>query len=417
MAEELAIFGGSPIRRARVRPVFHGSEKTRHRVDSILSGGILGDFYGGRWLGEFERSFSSAVGCSFAIGVNSGTAALHVAVGALGLGWGDEVLLPTACFFTAATAVLQEGATPVAVDGVPGSLEIDLEKAELALTSRTRAMIVAHMYGFPTDMSSVMGFAREHGLQVIEDACQSHGARYMGRFTGTIGDVGCFSFASPRKHIAVGEGGMVVTNSEEIGIRARKLANKGKANGWYTNDLMGYSYTMPEVSAVLGLQGLDELDPEVERRRRASSVYEGVFAGTEVEFDVVPANRYHSYFRKVVRFPDIDALTRDWIVRAIEAENVSAKPPHTPLHRIAWLARGSREGGVRNRPTGWHGIHGDYPVVDSEMPRTIDLETGPQLSMEDAELSALAVSKVWNWVRCHRREVMDLASAIGPYGS
>jgi homoserine kinase type II len=277
--------------------------------------------------------------------------------------------VPTSCFFTAATAILQQNAIPVLVDCRPETLEIDLDAAKSLVTPRTKAILPVHMYGYPSNIERITEFADRHGLVIIEDACQSHGAKFRGQLMGTFGAVGCFSFAAPRKHINVGEGGMVVTNSDALAKQSRRVANKGKDNGWFTHKIMGFSYNLPEMSAIIGIQGVEELDRQVALRREVSDGYDAVLRGTELEVPELPDSIFHSYFRKVVLLPERFAPIRDSFVRAGEWENVSAKPPHTALHTIDWLRE--RTGSV---------VQPSFPVADRELPRVVDLEAGPLMS-------------------------------------
>jgi perosamine synthetase len=411
---ELAILGGEPARAAKVAPLFRATAETKARIAELLKGGLLSDFYGGPICQEFEDSFAQSFGVSHAVAVNSGTAALHCAVAAAGVGPGDEVLVPTACFFTAATAVIQQRAVPVLIDSMPGDLQIDLDKAAQQITPRTAALIAAHMYGNPGDLQAIRKFADQYHLALIEDSCQAHGARFNGMLAGTVGDIGCFSFAAPRKHINTGEGGMVVTNDPSYARLARQLANKGKLNGWYTHRLMGYSYSMPEISAVIGLQGLRELGTEVTRRQAAAAEYDDVLEGTGLATDSLAPGARHAYFRKVVSLPRGYEEIRDWMVRAIEAENVSAKPPHAALHTIPWLRefKPFTSGDIAFARV----MRSDFPVADDLLPRLLDLETGPGLSRQQARISASAVAKVWRWIQRNRDEALELASKSGKYG-
>jgi perosamine synthetase len=392
------------MRAQKIVPRFVPTEDTRRRIDDLLRSGALSDFYGGYWCTEFENRFAEYFGVRHAIAVSSGTSALHTAVTACGIGPGDEVLVPTSCFFTAATAILQQNAIPVLVDCRPETLEIDLDAAKSLVTPRTKAILPVHMYGYPSNIERITEFADRHGLVIIEDACQSHGAKFRGQLMGTFGAVGCFSFAAPRKHINVGEGGMVVTNSDALAKQSRRVANKGKDNGWFTHKIMGFSYNLPEMSAIIGIQGVEELDRQVALRREVSDGYDAVLRGTELEVPELPDSIFHSYFRKVVLLPERFAPIRDWFVRAVEWENVSAKPPHAALHTIDWLRE--RTGSV---------VQPSFPVADRELPRVVDLEAGPLMSEQDGRLSGEAVLKVWQWVREHERDAFELAKQSGRY--
>src|SRR5271170_3100758 len=185
-------------------------------------------------LDEFERSFSGYVGTPHAVAVSSGTAGLHLALLALGIGEGDEVIVPSFTFIAAANAIRYVGAAPVFVDIDPVTLNMDAACVERAVTPRTRALMVVHTFGCPADISALMGIAERHGLKVIEDACEAIGAEYRGRKVGTFGDVGVFAFY-PNKQITTGEGGMVVAREAAVAACIRSLRNHGRrpTDDWF----------------------------------------------------------------------------------------------------------------------------------------------------------------------------------------
>jgi perosamine synthetase len=421
-----AICGGTPVRLKKIQPGFFADEKTRSAVNLLLDGGSLGDFYGGPFANEFESRFVEATGSSNAIAVNTGTAALHVAISSLDVRPGDEVLVPDTCFFTAATVVLQENAVPIPIDCEPGSFDINLQAAEAAITDRTAAIITAHMYGIPGDLDAQKRFAERHKIAWVEDACQALGARFRGQLAGTLGTMGCFSFASPRKHIVTGEGGMVITADANLAQLARMIANKGKANGWYTHQRMGYSYALPEFAAIVGLQGLRDLDGEVKRRRLVATQYDRILgsgcflAGLASRYPLSErSGTLSSYFRYPIVLDEQLAPLRDWIVRAIEAENVSAKPPHSALHEIPWLAeKGFRDSHRRPSRTRvpWRDLGPqDFPNASRLLSRTIDLETGPCMDELDGGISAQAVDKVVSWAGANYSLAVTMAADSGRY--
>jgi perosamine synthetase len=417
----LAITGRKPTRAARITPAFRATETTRQRLLGIVDGGALSAWYGGSYSHAFEDQFATYHGVSHACAVNSGTAALHTAIAAAGVEPGDEVIVPSACFFTAATAVLQQNAIPILADCCADDLGLDPAQLPALVTARTRAILVTHMYGYPARIREVCELAQQRGLIVIEDCGQSVGARIDGRTVGVFGDFGCFSLASPRKHISVGEGGVVIARDPVFAQRVRRLVNKGKDNGWYTQRMMGYSYTMPELTAAVALQGLEELEQEIARRRDVAQCYDEVLADSGLELEVVAPSLRHVYFRKLIRLPNDSVHLRDWMVRAIEAENVSAKPPHLPLHRLSWLveqrayARGCPFTCHRanDAPVNYRTAH--LPVTDRELDRIIDLETGPGMTQEDAFVSADAVRRIWDFICGHRTRAEEMARACGPY--
>ena len=226
-------------------------------------------------LGEFERSFAEYAGASHAVGVSSGTAGLHLALLALGIGAGDEVIVPSFTFIAAANAIRYVGAVPVFVDIDPVTLNMDPECVERAITSRTRALMVVHTFGRPADVSALLEIAGRHQLKVIEDACEAIGAKYRGRRVGRFGDAGVFAFY-PNKQMTTGEGGMVVTSDPEIAASLRSLRNQGRrpTDDWLEHSELGYNYRISEMNCALGLTQLRRIDGMLERRRAVAEEYD-----------------------------------------------------------------------------------------------------------------------------------------------
>jgi perosamine synthetase len=225
-------------------------------------------------MDEFERSIADLAGVSHGIAVSSGTAGLHLCLRALGVGEGDEILLPSFTFIAAGNAVLYERARPVFVDIDALTLNIDPRKLERSITPKTRAIIAVHTFGHPADMDPIMDIARKHGVPVIEDACEAIGARYRGRPAGGIGDFGVFGFY-PNKPITTGEGGMVVTRDSKMAATIRALRNQGRreSDGWLEHGLLGYNYRLSEINCALGLEQSKRIDDILDRRRAIAIQY------------------------------------------------------------------------------------------------------------------------------------------------
>jgi perosamine synthetase len=360
----------------------------RERITEVLDTGNLSQYYNGPYARRFEERFAAYHGADLlAIGVNSGTSALHLALEAAGVGPGDEVIVPALCFVAAAVAVVQLGAVPVICDVEPDSLMLDPTVAETLVSPRTVAIMPVHFWGYPADLPSLRSLCDERGLMLVEDAAQAPGATVGGQKTGTYGDFATFSFAN-RKHITCGEGGMVLTRSDECLELMRALANCGKGEGWDDYRTHGYSYRMNELTAVLGLHGLERLDNEVAARRRAADHYREVLADSRLM--PVPSPQWGEavYFKLPVLLPEAQADIRSLLVDAVAAENVSCRTPHRPLYMIPWLAEYVRE---RGRPRG----ASECPVADALHRRLIEVETGPNLPIGEARTSARAVQRVW----------------------
>ncbi len=226
-------------------------------------------------LGEFERHFAAYLGSPDAVAVSSGTAGLHLALLALKIGAGDEVIVPSFTFIAAANAIRFVGATPVFVEIEPATLNMDPAAVERAITSRTRALMVVHTFGVPADLAALMEIASGHNLKVVEDACEAIGAEYRGRKVGTFGDAGVFAFY-PNKQITTGEGGMVVTSDAEVAETLRSLRNQGRrpTDEWFEHSELGYNYRISEMNCALGLSQLRRIGEILERRRAVAEEYD-----------------------------------------------------------------------------------------------------------------------------------------------
>jgi len=206
----------------------------------------------GPYIEQFEKDFAEYLGVKHAISVNTGTAALHIALLAAGIGEGDEVIVPAFTMAASWMAVMYTGATPVFVDVEPDIYTIDPKLVETAITSKTKAIMPVHIYGHPADMDPILAIAQKHHLKVIEDAAEAHGATYKGRLTGTIGDINAFSFYA-NKIITTGEGGMCTTDSDEMADIARSMKDLAHSHDKrFIHDALGYNYRLTSMQAALG---------------------------------------------------------------------------------------------------------------------------------------------------------------------
>ena len=275
-------------------------EEIRVAVDQVLDNShyILGPE-----VAAFEQNFARFCGVRHAIGVSSGTSALHLAVVAAGIGAGDEVITVPMTFIATAAAIRYAGATPVFVDVDPVTLTMDVSQIEAAITPRTKAILPVHLYGHPADMDPICAIARKHNLVVIEDCAQAHGATYKGRTVGGLGDYGCFSFYPSKNLGACGEGGMVVTNSDGANETLRLLRDWGQKTKGY--------HEIPAFNARLeGIQGaildvkLRHLPKWTELRRSHAAFYNRELAGMQLELPHEAAHARHVYHLYVVRVKD-----------------------------------------------------------------------------------------------------------------
>lgn len=259
----------SGIRVPVAEPYLRGNE-FKYAVDAILSTWISSS---GKYIKEFEDKFSYYCGCKYGVATSNGTTALHLALVALGIGKGDEVIVPNLTFAATINVVLHTGATPVIVDVEEDSWCIDPKSIEESITDKTKAIIPVHLYGQPCDMKKIMMIAKEHNLYVVEDCAEAHGAEFNGQKVGSFGDVGCFSFFG-NKVITTGEGGMCITNSQKLSDKMRVLRDHGMSKTKkYWHDEIGYNYRMTNIQAAIGVAQLEKIDNLLAKRLEVENMY------------------------------------------------------------------------------------------------------------------------------------------------
>jgi perosamine synthetase len=282
-------------------------------------------------LEEFEEVFARYIGVPHAVALSSGTAGLHLGLMALGIGQGDEVILPAFTFIAAANAVLHAGARPVFVDIDTRTLNLDPERVERAITPRTRAVLAVHTFGIPADMSALIEIANKYGLRLIEDACEAIGAEYRGRRVGGLADLGIFAFY-PNKPITTGEGGMVTTRDARIADAIRALRNQGRraSDGWLDHSLLGYNFRISEMNCALGIAQMRRIGEILELRRTAAARYAEELRNV-LNVKLPPAEIEDgkvSWFVFVVRTEN-----RDEAARALAERGIASGKYFAPLHR------------------------------------------------------------------------------------
>jgi dTDP-4-amino-4,6-dideoxygalactose transaminase len=355
-----------------------GDEEIAEVVDSLRSG----------WVGtgpkvhRFEAELSAYLGVEHCRCLSSCTAALILSLQVLGVGPGDEVLVPAMTFVASANAVEHAGATPVLVDSVPGTGLIDLEQAAAAVTDRTRAIMPVHLAGRPVDMERLDELARKHGLAVVEDAAHAIGADWHGRKIGSFGNLTAFSFYVT-KNISTIEGGALVTDDPEVAAEVERLALHGLSLGaWqrfsdsgfrhYEVVRPGFKYNMTDVQAAVGLHQLPRLDEWIERRAQLWSRYDEMLAGLPLQTPVPaqPHTRHARHLYQVLVDPSAP-LSRDKLLNGLTARNIGVGVHYRGVHLHPYY---------RDK----YGLSaGDFPVAQSISERTLSLPLGPNVSEAD----------------------------------
>jgi perosamine synthetase len=283
---------------------------------------------------EFEKKFARKLGVKYACAVSSGTAGLHLAMLAAGIGEGDEVITTPFSFVASANTILYVGAKPVFVDIDPLYYNMDASKIEERITPQTKAILVVHIFGQACDMGPIMRLAKKYKLQIIEDACESIDATYKGKLTGTFGQIGVFAFY-PNKQMTTGEGGMVITNNKKIYEFCSSLRNQGRAKNmqWLDHKYLGYNYRLDEMSAALGLSQLKKLDFVIRERRKIAGWYNEILAslGDLFQAPATAINNTHAWFVYVIKIKN-KKINRDLLMEKLEKIGVSTKPYLPSIH-------------------------------------------------------------------------------------
>lgn len=391
MSNRLATEGGAPVR-TEVLP--YGRQWLDDEDVEAVVRALRSDWLTtGPLVPEFERAFAGMVGAAEAVAVSNGTAALHAAMYALGIGAGDEVLVPAMTFAASSNCVVYQGGTPVFVDVDPGTLLIDPAAAASRITPRTRAIVAVDYAGQPCDYDALRALAREHGLALVDDASHSVGGSDGGRPVGTLADLNTFSF-HPVKHLTTGEGGMITTDDAALAQRMRVFRNHGitsdhrqraeQGGFFYEMVDLGYNYRITDFQCALGLSQLRKLPEFVRRRQEIAARYDAAFARIPaVRPLAVRPGVSHAYHLYTVLL-DSARLTADRgaVFAALRAEGIGANVHYIPVHLHPFYRE--RFG---TRP-------GLCPVAEDAYSRLVTLPMFPQMSTGDVDDVVAAVAKV-----------------------
>jgi perosamine synthetase len=288
----------------------------------------------GKYINEFETSFASWLGVKHALACCNGTVGLHLPLLAFGIKEGDEVLVPSLTYIATANAVRYCGATPVFVDCLPDTWNIDPIDMEKKINPNTKGVIPVHLYGNPCDMDAIMSIAKKHNLFILEDAAECHGAEYKGKKTGTFGAAGVFSFFG-NKIITTGEGGMVVTDDDELAYHMRLLKGQGMdPNHRYWFVETGYNYRMTNIEAAIGLAQLENVDDHLAARRRVAHWYNELFGGMQDYFmpQKVTDGSNCVWWMYSILLTEKSKVSRDSLIKVLEVDGIETRPLFYPMH-------------------------------------------------------------------------------------
>ncbi|MCU1527036.1 MAG: perosamine synthetase [Frondihabitans sp.] len=323
----------------------------------------------GHFITDFEQAFTEVSGTRFAVASNNGTTALHLALLALGVGPGDEVIVPTVTYVATANAVKYCGATPVLADVSPGTLNIDPDELERLVTPRTKGVVSVHLYGIPADVKAIGAFCDTHDLFHLEDAAESHGATVDGKPVGSFGDAAIFSFFG-NKIVTTGEGGMVVTDDPALEKHIRLLRGQGmdpERRYWFPE--VGYNYRMTNIQAAIGVAQLERFEGLLAARLELASRYATRLKAIEgIVLAEVPEGVISVPWLQNVYLEEGDGARRDSVMRALKEEGVDSRPVFYPMHVLPAFET--------SRP---------FPVADEWSARGISLPLHTGLSIDDVD--------------------------------
>ncbi len=319
----------------------------------------------GKFVNQFESAFAEYVGIKHAATASNGTVAIHLALLALGISEGDEVIVPTLTYIASVNAIAYTGATPIFVDSLEETWQISPEDVIKKITPKTKAVMAVHLYGHPCDMDPLVEICKKHNIFLIEDCAEAIGTMYKGKHVGTFGDISTFSFFG-NKTITTGEGGMVVTNDETLHDRSVHFKGQGLAkHRQYWHDVIGYNYRMTNICAAIGLAQLENIEQVLNEKKRVADTYRSLLANTPIVFhNQVGENVYHSYW--MCSILTSDAKERDALRTHLENQGIETRPLFYPAHTMPmYSAQYQRHPVAEN--IGWRGVNlPSYPGLKQE---------------------------------------------------
>ena len=364
------------------KPWLPGKEK-EYALDAISTNWISGS---GKYLDMFEKSFADYCGVKHGVACSNGLAALHLACVALGLRKGDEVIVPTFTMIASVNAIIMSGATPVLVDCDSETYCIDVKKIEEKITSKTKAIMPVHIYGHMCEMNTILDIARKYKLFIIEDAAEAHGAEYLGKRAGSFSDVACFSFYA-NKIITTGEGGMCLTNNDNLAEKIRKLRNHFFSNERFVHEEVGFNYRLTNVQAAIGCAQMENVSKLVEARRNVGLKYNKILTGTRgIIIPTERANIKDVFWMYGVVLSDETNLTKEEVMFELDKIGIETRSFFVPMHKQPAFYRKT----VENAPN----CEGRFPVADRIGSRGLYLPSSSDITDEEISQVCIALKKI-----------------------
>lgn len=347
------------------QPSLTGKEK-EYVIDCLDSTWISSK---GKYISQFENKFAEYIDIKHAASVCNGTVAIHLALVALGIGPGDEVIVPTLTYIASVNAIAYTGATPVFCDSEPETWQLDPVDVERKITQRTKAVMAVHLYGHPCEMTTLQSICKANNLFLIEDCAEALGTLYKGKHVGTFGDISTFSFFG-NKTITTGEGGMVVTNDETLFERSRHFKGQGLAHHReYWHDVIGFNYRMTNIAAAIGLAQLEQIETFISRKLEIAKWYKKYLDLNKVQFHTEARDARHSYW--MVSILVKDPSLREPLREHLKERGIETRPLFYPAHTMPmYSARYQKHTNAEN--LGWRGINlPSYPQLAEDQVRGI----------------------------------------------
>lgn len=367
--EKLAILGGEPVKKTAYPDWPQFDEREKQALLEVLESRVWWRTPGTRTL-QFEGDFAAYQEAKYGIAVTNGTAAIEVTMAALGIGPGDEVIIPDFTFIATASAVLFAGAMPVMVDVLPDTYCIDPDEVEKAITPRTKAIIAVHMGGHPADLDRLLEIARAHNLALVEDSSHAHGTEWRGHKIGAIGDAGTFSFQAS-KLMTAGEGGMIITNRDDVELRARSIHDCGRLPGewFYSHFMYGSNYRLSEWQGAVLSQQLTRLDEQAAIRTRNARFLDQALQEIEgiTPQAMDPRCTRNGHYAYIFHYDKaaFSGLPTDRFIEAFNQEGFPTQASYPPVHELAVFKNEE----YRKRLSGEQ-AHEEYAFLKAEFPNT-----------------------------------------------
>ena len=354
-------------------PLLDGNE--RKYVDECIDTSWISSR--GHFVNDFEKAFASYIGMKYATGVCNGTVAIHLAMVALGIKKGDEVIVPTFTYVASANPIIMVGATPVFVDSKKDDWQMDPEDVRCKITSNTKAIVAVHLYGHPCDMDPIMKIAKENNIYVIEDCAEAIGSEYHGKKIGSFGTVACFSFFG-NKTITCGEGGMVMTNDENLyDLLCHYKAQGVSKTREYWHDVVGYNYRMTNIQAAIGLAQLEKVEEKVSKKEQLGQWYQKYLKDTPLVFHTPLPNVRHTYWMCSVLAKD--AQDRISLRKFLADNGIETRPTFPTIHEMPM-----------------YDVKESFPVGKDLSERGINLPSYPALEEQDIINICEAIKSYYN---------------------